>query len=65
MVDAGSVILAMPSSSELIVFQPSDKQYTELARIKVSDTATYAYPVVAGNRIFVKDQDALTLWTLP
>jgi hypothetical protein len=36
----------------------------ELAKIKVSDTLNYAHPVVAGKRIFVKDQDALTMWTL-
>jgi outer membrane protein assembly factor BamB len=63
-VDVGSCLLALPSNSELLVFKPSDKQYEELARIKVADTPTYAHPVVAGNRIFVRDQDAVTLWTL-
>lgn len=65
MVNAGSVILAMPSSAELIAFKPTDKEYTELARIKVADGSTYALPVIAGNRIFVEDQNSLTLWTLP
>jgi outer membrane protein assembly factor BamB len=60
-VSAGSVILALPSNSELIAFKPSDKEYVELARIKVSDTATYAHPVIAGNRIFIKDQETLML----
>jgi outer membrane protein assembly factor BamB len=64
LINAGSVLLALPSSSELIAFAPSDKQYTELARIKVADTPTYAFPVIAGNRVFVKDQDAVTLWTV-
>ena len=63
-VDAGSVLLALTPASELIVFQPSDKEYTELARLKVAATPTYAHPVVAGNRIFVKDQDSVTLWTI-
>jgi len=62
--DAGSVIFALPSTSELIAFKPIAEQYEELARIKVSDTPTYAHPVIAGNRIFVKDQDAVTLWTV-
>ena len=61
-VDAGSVLLALTPSSELVVFQPSDKQYKELARYKVADSPTYAHPVVSGNRIFVKDQDSVTLW---
>ncbi len=62
--DAGSVLLALPENSGLIAFKPSDKQYEELARIKVSDTPIYATPVVAGNRIFVKGQDAVTMWAI-
>ena len=62
--DAGSVLLGLTPSSELIVFQPSDKKYIELARLKVAATPTYAYPVVSGERLFVKDQDSLTLWTI-
>jgi outer membrane protein assembly factor BamB len=63
-VDAGSVILALPSNSELIAFRPSDKEYTELARIKVADTPTYAHPVIAGNRVFVKDQETVAMLTI-
>ena len=62
--DVGSAILALPDSSELIAFKPSAIGYAELARIKVADSATYAHPVIAGNRIFVKDEKAVTLWTL-
>ena len=62
--DAGSVILAMPSTSELIAFKPSDKSYDELAKIKVAETPTYAHPVIAGNRIFVKDQDTVAMLTI-
>jgi outer membrane protein assembly factor BamB len=63
-VDAGSVMLALTPASELVAFQPSDKAYTELARIKVADSPTYAYPVVSGKRIFVKDQNSVALFTL-
>ena len=63
-IDAGTVLLALTPKSQLIVFEPSDKEYKELASIKVADKETYAYPVVAGNRVFVKDQDSLTLWTI-
>ena len=62
--DVGSCLLALPSTSELIAFKPSDKQYEELARIKVADTPTYAHPVIAGNRIFVRDEEAVTMWTV-
>ena len=63
-VDVGSVILALPSNSELIVIKPSEKEFIGLARIKVSDTPIYAHPVIAGNRIFIKDEETLTMWTI-
>jgi len=63
-VDAGSVLLALTPSSELIVFEPGSKAYHEIARIKVADSQTHAYPVVSGNRLFIKDKDSVTLWTI-
>jgi outer membrane protein assembly factor BamB len=63
-VDAGPVLMALTPKSQLIIFQPTDKEYTQVASIKVADTPTYGYPVVAGKRIFVEDQDSVTLWTL-
>lgn len=63
-VDADTVLLALTPTSELVVFEPSDKKYHELARIKVAPTPTYAYPVVSGKRIFIKDQDSVILWTV-
>jgi len=62
-IDAGSVLLALPSDGQLIVIKPADQAYTELARIKVADAQTYAHPVVAGNRIFVRDLDSVALLT--
>ena len=63
-VDAGQVLVALTPTSELIVFEPSDKEFKQLASYKVAESQTYAYPVASGNRIFVKDQDAVTLWTV-
>jgi outer membrane protein assembly factor BamB len=63
-VDAGSVILALPNHSQLIAFEPDGKKYTELARIKVADKPTYAHPVVAGKRIFVRDENSVAMLTL-
>lgn len=62
--DAGKVILALPSSAELIVIKPVEDKYTELARIKMADTPTYAHPVIAGNSIYLKDEETLTLWMM-
>ena len=63
-VDAGSVLLALTPGSQLYVVQPSDTGYTQVASIKVADTPTYAYPVISGNRIFIRDQNSVALLTL-
>jgi outer membrane protein assembly factor BamB len=63
-VDGGTVLLALTPSSELIAFEPNAKAFTELARIKVAGSATYAYPVVSGKRILIKDQDSLALYSV-
>ena len=61
-VDAGSVLIGLNASSKLVVFEPNTKEYKELASYKVSDGQTYAYPIVSGNRIFIKDQESLALF---
>jgi outer membrane protein assembly factor BamB len=63
-VSAGSCLIALPSNAELTVFKPSDTGYSELAHIKVSEKAVYAHPVIAGNRIYIRDLDSVTLWTI-
>jgi outer membrane protein assembly factor BamB len=63
-VDAGPVLFALTPAAQLIVFEPSDKEFKQLASYKVADSETHAYPVVACNRIFVKDSDSLILWTI-
>jgi hypothetical protein len=63
-VDAGSVLLALTPKAELIVWQPSPKEFKQLASYKVADSPTYAYPVVAGKGVYIKDQDSVTLWAM-
>ena len=63
-VDAGSVLMALTPASQLVVFEPSDKEYKQVTSIKVADSDSYAYPIVAGNRVFVKDQDSVTSWAI-
>jgi outer membrane protein assembly factor BamB len=62
--DAGSVLLALPSTSELIMLKPSNNQYEEVSRIKVSENATYAHPVIRGNQIFIKDEETLKMLSI-
>ena len=63
-VDAGSVLIGLNSSAKLVVFEPSKTEFKELASYQVSDGQTYAYPVVSGNRIYIKDQVSLAMFTI-
>jgi outer membrane protein assembly factor BamB len=64
MVDLGGAIVALPSTGELVAFSPQAQGYEELARLKVAETATYAHPVIAGDRLFIKDESTLALLTV-
>jgi outer membrane protein assembly factor BamB len=63
-VNADSVLLALTTSAQLLVLEPSATQLKQIASYKVSSSQTHAYPVASGNRIFIKDRDSVTLWTV-
>ena len=63
-VDCGSVIIGLTSTDNLIVMKPNGKEYTELAKYKVSETPIYAYPVISGSNIYVKDAESLILFKI-
>jgi outer membrane protein assembly factor BamB len=58
-VDCSSVIIGLTSTDNLIVLKPDGKAYSEVVKYKVSDTPIYAYPVISGNSIYVKDAETL------
>ncbi len=58
-VDCGSVIIGFPSTGNLIIFNADPKAYKEIARYKVAETPVYAFPIVSGNVVYVKDADSL------
>ncbi|MFY9152703.1 MAG: PQQ-binding-like beta-propeller repeat protein [Prolixibacteraceae bacterium] len=62
LLNCGSAIISLPSNSNLIVFKPGQKSYSELTRIKVSDKPVFSTPVVSGNKIYIKDAEILTLY---
>jgi outer membrane protein assembly factor BamB len=62
--DVGSALVLLSSDSNLVVFKPSKDEFKEVAKYKVADTPTWATPILAGKRIYVKDADSLILWTL-
>jgi len=63
-VDAGSVLLALPSSGEMLVYKPTADGYSQTAAVKVGAASTYGYPVATDNRIFVKDENTVALYVV-
>jgi len=64
LVDCGSVLIGLPSTANLIVFKPDPSAYSEIAKYKVSETAIYAFPVIAENKIYIKDAESLILYNI-
>ena len=68
--DGGSVLLALSSDKQLIVFEPSVKEYKEIARYKVGQDEPWSVPIITGNRVYIKDSGkhdkigSLTLLTI-
>jgi outer membrane protein assembly factor BamB len=63
-VRAGDLVISLEDDAELMVGRVSGSQFQELKRYTVADAATWAAPVVSGNRVFVKDTSTLALWTV-
>jgi outer membrane protein assembly factor BamB len=63
-VAAGPVLFALTPAGQLSVIEPKGDEYKELARYPVAKEGTFAYPVVTGNRVYIKDRDAVTLWVI-
>jgi outer membrane protein assembly factor BamB len=60
---AGSVLFVLKDDAELIVARATTSAFQPLKSYDVADGATWAQPVVSGQRVFVKDVSTLTLWT--
>jgi len=63
-VKAGSTLFMLQSDAKLLVMKANRSSFSPLKRYEVAMGETWTQPVVAGNRIFVKDVSNLTLWTL-
>jgi outer membrane protein assembly factor BamB len=63
-VKSGDLLFLLNDSAELIVAKASRDRFEPLKRYTVADSSTWAQPVISGHRIFVKDANFLTLWTV-
>ena len=60
----GDLVFSLEENAELMVGRIGANSVQELKRYTVADAATWAAPVISGNRVFVKDVSALALWTV-
>lgn len=63
-VRAGDVWFALETDAELVVARANPQQFEILKRYTVADSATWAQPVLSGQRVFIKDVSNISLWTL-
>lgn len=64
-VGTGAFLVQLKDDGELLVTPAARQGHAPVRRYQVADSATWAQPVLDGRRIFIKDEDHLTLWTLP
>lgn len=62
-VRAGDVIFSLEDDGELMIGRVDGRAVQEVRRYTVADSATWAQPVISGDRLFVKDATAVALWT--
>jgi outer membrane protein assembly factor BamB len=61
---AGDYLLSLEDDGELVVVKNSPTAFEVLKKYKVAEGETWAEAVFSGTRIFIKDLNHLTLWTL-
>jgi len=60
---AGDTLFMLKDDAELLIANATANAFEPVKRYTLADSATWAQPTIAGNRIFVKDTASLALWT--
>ncbi len=61
---AGDLLFLLNNDGDLIVARTNQTGFTQVTRYEVSDSATWAQPTISGNRLFIRDESNVTLWTV-
>ena len=61
---ADDLLFLLNNDGDLIVARMSRGGFTQVTRYEVASTATWAQPAISGNRLFIKDESSVTLWTV-
>ena len=62
--NVGTTILSLEDDAELLVVPHSRTGFEPVRRYEVADSSTWTLPTLSGNRLFVKDEESLTLWVV-
>jgi hypothetical protein len=54
----------LTDDAELTVARGSAKAFEPLKKYTVAQSPTWAHPVLLGNRILIKDNSTLALWSM-
>jgi outer membrane protein assembly factor BamB len=63
-VRSADYLFVLKDDGQLMVARSTPGGFEPLKTYTVADSATWAPPVISGNRVFVKDVSTLALWTL-
>lgn len=61
---SGDLLFVLKDDGELMIARANPSGFEPVKTYTVANSATWAPPVISGNRIFVKDVETLALWTL-
>jgi hypothetical protein len=61
---AGNILFSLEDDGELLVVRTSRTGFEVVKRYQVADSSTWAQASYSGNRIFVKDESNVALWTV-
>jgi outer membrane protein assembly factor BamB len=64
LVRAGNTIFSLHDDGTLLVMKAGRSEMTVVKKYDVSESQTWAQPIMSGNRMYVKDVSQLTLWTI-
>jgi outer membrane protein assembly factor BamB len=64
-VEAGGVLFGLVENGTLTVFKADSTTFSQLATYKIATKNVYAYPIISGKNLLIRDISNVTLYTLP
>ncbi len=62
--DGGEALWVLTYKGELVAFKPAGTEFHALGVYKVAEPEVWTHPIIAGKRIYIKDDLTLSLWSM-